>query len=65
MRRLHSPDSPWLLDTLAILSMARQRQEDVAEARKLASEAREIAHRNSGLPALFTERLTEAEQLLR
>jgi tetratricopeptide (TPR) repeat protein len=65
MRRLHSPDSPWLLDTLAILSLARQRQEDVTEARKLATEARDIAHRNSNLPELFTARLTEAEELLR
>ena len=65
MRRLHSPDSPWLLDTLAILSLAHQRQEDVTEARKLAAEARDIARRNSHLPELFTTRLTEAEQLLR
>jgi hypothetical protein len=65
MRRLHSPDSPWLLDTLAILSLARQRQEDVTEARKLASEARDIARRNSNIPQVFTERLAETERLLR
>jgi tetratricopeptide (TPR) repeat protein len=65
MRRLHSPDSPWLLDTLAILSLARQRQEDVTEARKLASEARDIARRNSNVPQVFTERLAETERLLR
>ena len=65
MHRLHSPDSPWLLDTLAILSLARQRQDDITEARKLATEARDIARRHSNLPELFTARLTEAEQLLR
>jgi hypothetical protein len=54
-----------LLDTLAILSLARQRQEDVTEARKLASEARDIARRNSNIPQVFTERLAETERLLR
>jgi hypothetical protein len=65
MRRLHSPDSPWLLDALASLSVARSRQEEPEEASTLAGEARGIARRNNSLPALFSERLTEAEQLLR
>ena len=65
MRRLHSADSPWLLDALASLSVARARQKEAREASTLAGEARGIARRNNSLPALFTERLTEAEKLLR
>jgi serine/threonine-protein kinase len=65
MRRLHSPESPWLLDALASLSVAHARQKEAREASILAGEARGIARRNNSLPALFTERLTEAERLLR
>ena len=65
MRRLHSPDSPRLLDSLATLSVAHYRQQDTKQARALAEEARAIARGNTSVPALFTFRLAEAERLTR
>jgi serine/threonine-protein kinase len=61
MLRLQSPDSPWLLDALATLSVARQREPGAARA--LAVQAQAIARRNKSIPAVFTARLAEAGQL--
>ncbi len=63
MRRLQSPDSPWLLDGIATLSVAAHRQKDLKQARLLAAEARTIARRNKSIPPLFRFRLDEAERL--
>lgn len=61
MRRLHSPDSPWLLDTLSALSLAHSATSDSSDARTLASEARAIARRHPALSPWFLLRLKQAE----
>jgi tetratricopeptide (TPR) repeat protein len=64
MRRLQSPDSPWLIDALAALSIAKHEREP-REARAIAADAQAIARRNKSLPAVFTTHLAEAQQLTR
>jgi hypothetical protein len=65
MRRLQSPDSPWLVDALTTLSLARSGLSDRTQARALAAEAREIVRRQPVQPALFLSRVAEAERRAR
>jgi hypothetical protein len=61
MRRLHAPDSPWLLDALALTSVAARQLGDPGRARALAAEARSIARRHDSLARAFRNRLELAE----
>jgi eukaryotic-like serine/threonine-protein kinase len=61
MRRLHAPDSPWLLDALLLTSLAARQLDDPGRARALAAEARAIARQHESLAPAFRARLALAE----
>jgi eukaryotic-like serine/threonine-protein kinase len=58
MRRLHAPESPWLLDALVSLSLAARQLDDPARSRALAAEARSIARRHPALAPGIVARLS-------
>ncbi len=58
MQRLHSPDSPWLLDATISLSAAQAQLQNPSGARALAAEAKAIARRNPSLAPIFVTRLS-------
>jgi serine/threonine-protein kinase len=62
MRRLHAPDSPWLLDATAALAVAYRAQQQEPRANDLAAQARAIARRHPDLPPWFLRHLEAAER---